>query len=166
MTPAVPATFHMQAGRPGSWGVGASCPLAVRLGTVFAGRSYVPALEELIRARMTERGWSYSEVAARGTLPRSTVHKLATTRITRAPSRATIEHLARGLELDVALVRAAVADSLGLTVYGESTADADLTVLIASVEQLTIEERRHVSALIASLLEQREQRESPTDSGG
>jgi hypothetical protein len=78
---------------------------------------------------------------------------------------ATIEHLARGLELDVALVRTVVADSLGLTVYDESAADADLTVLIASVEQLTIEERRHVSALIASLLEQRKQRESPADSG-
>ena len=95
---------------------------------------------------------------------RSTVHKLATSRITRAPSPATVEHLAHGLELDVALVRAAVADSLGLTVYDESTADADLTVLIASVEQLTTEERRHVSALIASLLEQREQRDSPAGS--
>jgi transcriptional regulator with XRE-family HTH domain len=137
----------------------------VSLGTLFVGRSYVPALEELIRARMTERGWSYSDVAARGALPRSTLHKLATSRITRAPSPATIEHLARGLELDVALVRAAVADSLGLTVYDESAADPDLTVLIASVEQLTIEERRHVSALIASLLEQREQRASPTESG-
>jgi transcriptional regulator with XRE-family HTH domain len=125
----------------------------------------VPALEELIRARMTERGWSYSDVAARGALPRSTVHKLATSRITRAPGPATVEYLARGLESDVALVRAAVADSLGLTVYDESTLDADLTVLIASVEQLTTEERRHVSALIASLLEQREQRDSPAGSG-
>jgi hypothetical protein len=41
-----------------------------------------------------------------------------------------------------ALVRAAVADSLGLIVYDESSADADLTVLIASVEQLTAEDRR------------------------
>lgn len=124
----------------------------------------MPALEELIRARMTERGWSYSDVATRGALPRSTVHKLATSRITRAPSPATVDHLAAGLELDVALVRAAVAESLGLTVYDESAADADLTVLIASVEQLTGEERRHVSALIASLLEQREQRDSPAGS--
>jgi transcriptional regulator with XRE-family HTH domain len=123
----------------------------------------VPALEELIRARMTERGWSYSDVAARGSLPRSTVHKLATSRITRAPSPATVERLAVGLELDVALVRAAVAESLGLTVYDESSADADLTVLIASVEQLTTEERRHVSALIASLLEQRDPRDLPPD---
>jgi hypothetical protein len=38
-------------------------------------------------------------------------------------------------------------------------------VLIASVEQLTTEERRHVSALIASVLEQREQRDSPAGSG-
>jgi|SRR5215472_1075069 transcriptional regulator with XRE-family HTH domain len=113
---------------------------------------------------MTERGWSYSDVATRGALPRSTVHKLATSRITRAPSPATVDHLAAGLELDVALVRAAVAESLGLTVYDESSADADLTVLIASVEQLTGEERRHVSALIASLLEQREQRDSPAGS--
>jgi hypothetical protein len=80
-------------------------------------------------------------------------------------SPATVEHLAAGLELDVALVRGAVAESLGLTVYDESSADADVTVLIASVEQLTTEERRHVSALIASLLEQREQRDSPADPG-
>lgn len=125
----------------------------------------MPALEELIRARMSERGWSYGDVAARGGLPRSTVHKLATSPITRAPSPVTVERLARGLELDAVRVRAAVADSLGLTVYAESPTDADLTVLIASVEQLTAEERRHVSALIASLLEQRDGRDSSTSPG-
>jgi hypothetical protein len=35
----------------------------------------------------------------------------------------------------------------------------------ASVEQLTSEERRHLSALIASLLEQHEERDSPAGSG-
>ena len=37
-------------------------------------------LQQLIRQRQAERGWSYGEVARRGGLPRSTVYTLATTR--------------------------------------------------------------------------------------
>src|ERR1700722_17748510 len=53
-----------------------------------------------------DRGWSYGVVARRGGLPRSTVYTLATTRnLPRPPRPATIDALARGLDVPVSVVR-------------------------------------------------------------
>jgi len=52
---------------------------------------------------------------ARGGLPRSTVYTLATTRnLVRPPRPATIDALAKGLDVPVSVVRAAAAESTGL----------------------------------------------------
>ena len=57
-------------------------------------------LQRLIQRRLAERSWSYRKVARRAELPRSTVFVLATTRkLTRPPRPATIQALARGLDL-------------------------------------------------------------------
>jgi transcriptional regulator with XRE-family HTH domain len=67
-------------------------------------------LQCLIAERLGERGWSYGEVARRGALPRSTVYTLASTRnLARPPRAATIDALARGLDVPVSEVRAAAA---------------------------------------------------------
>src|SRR5436309_12334137 len=72
-------------------------------------------LQQLIRQRLAERGWSYGDVARRGGLPRSTVYTLATTRnLARPPRPATIDALAQGLDVPVASVRSAAAESTGL----------------------------------------------------
>src|SRR6516165_825293 len=72
-------------------------------------------LQRLIRQRLREQGWSYGEVARRGGLPRSTVYTLATTRnLVRPPRPATIDALAKGLDVPVSAVRAAAAQSTGL----------------------------------------------------
>ena len=118
----------------------------------------VNPLQELIRQRLRDRGWSYGDVARRGGLPRSTVYTLATTRnLVRPPRPATIDALARGLEVPVSVVRAAAAASTGLHYYDqapagqEQTGDPERDLLIASIDELTAEDRRHVAALVQSL---------------
>jgi transcriptional regulator with XRE-family HTH domain len=115
-------------------------------------------LQRLIQQRQRERGWSYGEVARRGGLPRSTVYTLATTRnLGRPPHPATIDALAKGLDVPVSAVRAAAAESTGLYYYDQASADREdpadreREFLIASIDELTPEDRRHVVALVESL---------------
>ena len=111
------------------------------------------ALRELVERRLRERGWSYAEVARRGGLPRSTVHHLATTEdVRRMPQPATLEALARGLELPLGVVQDAAAAAAGIQVYRERGQDPDVAMLIASLERLSPEDRRHVTALVESLV--------------
>lgn len=115
-------------------------------------------LQRLIQQRLRERGWSYGEVARRGGLPRSTVYTLATTRnLVRPPRPATIDALAKGLDVPVSAVRAAAAESTGLHYYDEVPAgqqhpgDQERELLIASIDELSPDDRRHVAALVESL---------------
>jgi len=115
-------------------------------------------LQRLIQQRLRDRGWSYGEVARRGGLPRSTVYTLATTRnLVRPPRPATIDALARGLDVPVSAVRAAAAESTGLHYYDEAPAgrqdrdDRERELLIASIDELSPDDRRHVAALVESL---------------
>jgi transcriptional regulator with XRE-family HTH domain len=120
----------------------------------------VNPLQRLIAARLQERGWSYGEVARRSGLPRSTVYTLATTRnLVRPPRPVTINGLAKGLEVPVSAVRAAAAESTGMHYYDEPRAesgsaelgDQERELLIASIDELSPEDRRHVAALVESL---------------
>ena len=118
----------------------------------------VNPLQRLIRQRLRERGWSYGDAARRGGLPRSTVYTLATTRnLARPPRPATIDALAKGLDVPVSAVRAAAAESTGLHYYDEPASgrqdpgDQERELLIASIDELTPEDRRHVAALVESL---------------
>jgi transcriptional regulator with XRE-family HTH domain len=118
----------------------------------------VNPLQRLILQRLRERGWSYGEVARRGGLPRSTVYTLATTRnLARPPRPATINALAKGLDVPVSAVRAAAAESTGLHYYDDAPTerqrpgDQERDLLIASIDELTPEDRRHVAALVESL---------------
>ena len=111
------------------------------------------ALQELVRERLERQGWSYGDVARRGGIPRSTVHHLATAeRLVRMPQPNTLEGLARGLELPLDAVRRAAAESCGIHLY-EAAPDPEVDVLIASLSQLSSQDRRHVAALVESLLE-------------
>ena len=129
----------------------------------------VNPLQRLIQGRLSERGWSYGEVARRGGLPRSTVYTLATTRnLVRPPRPATIDGLAKGLDVPVSAVRAAAAESTGMHYYDEPAegtgragpGDQQRDLLIASIDELSPEDRRHVAALVESL---RNRSVPPTD---
>lgn len=119
------------------------------------------ALQQIIRQRLDRQGWSYGEVARRGGIPRSTVHHLATAeRVARMPQPATLEGLARGLELPLETLRRAAAEACGIHLYTseeeqapESRPDPEVDLLIASVQRLSADDRRHVTALVESLLE-------------
>jgi transcriptional regulator with XRE-family HTH domain len=129
----------------------------------------VNPLQRLIAGRLQERGWSYGEVARRSGLPRSTVYTLATTRnLVRPPRPATINGLARGLDVPVSAVRTAAAESTGMHYYDGPQADLrprvsgdqERELLIASIDELSAEDRRHVAALVDSL---RNRAARPTD---
>jgi transcriptional regulator with XRE-family HTH domain len=110
------------------------------------------ALQDLVRERVERQSWSYGDVARRGGIPRSTVHHLATAeRLVRMPQPATLEGLARGLELPLDAVRRAAAESCGIHLY-EATPDPEVDLLMASLQQLSAQDRRHVTALVESLL--------------
>ncbi|MEU0028030.1 transcriptional regulator [Streptomyces sp. NPDC006335] len=117
------------------------------------------ALQQLIRERLDRKGWSYGDVARRGGVPRSTVHHLATTdRVVRMPQSTTLEGLSKGLELPLDTVRRAAAEACGIHVYGspssqDAEADPEVDLLIASVQKLSADDRRHVAALVESLLD-------------
>jgi transcriptional regulator with XRE-family HTH domain len=115
-------------------------------------------LQRLIQQRLRERGWSYREAARRGGLPHSTIHTLAATRnLGRPPRPDTIDALARALDVPVSVVRAAAAESTGMHYYDQAPAgnqgqpDPERELLIASIDDLSPEDRRHVAALVDSL---------------
>jgi transcriptional regulator with XRE-family HTH domain len=120
------------------------------------------ALQQLMRERLDRQGWSYGEVARRGGIPRSTVHHLATSeRLVRMPQPATLEGLSRGLDLPLDTVRRAAAEACGIHLYAAGPAaptgegrspDPEVDVLIASLQKLSMDDRRHVAALVESLL--------------
>jgi transcriptional regulator with XRE-family HTH domain len=118
------------------------------------------ALQQLIRRRMDENNWSYGDIARRGGLPRSTVHNLATMeQLTRPPRPATLERLAQGLDIPLDTVRGAAATAAGLYVWHEPVADPEIEVMVAGLAKLNPQERRHVQALIRSLLNDRPQQD-------
>ncbi|SCL35900.1 hypothetical protein GA0070624_5395 [Micromonospora rhizosphaerae] len=118
------------------------------------------ALQQLIRHRMAENHWSYGDIARRGGLPRSTVHNLATLeRLSRPPRPVTLERLARGLDVPLDTVRGAAATAAGLHVWQEPVSDPEIEVMVAGLAKLSPEERRHVQALIRSLLNGRQQQD-------
>ena len=115
-------------------------------------------LQRLIQERLRERGWSYGEVARRGGLPRSTVYTLATTRnLGRPPRPATIDALAKGLDVPVSAVRAAAAESTGLHYYDETPGGREAAGRPGpgspdrQHRRADPEDRRHVAALVESL---------------
>jgi hypothetical protein len=111
------------------------------------------ALQRLITERMRELRRSYGDVSRLGKLPRSTVHHLATHRPSgRLPNPATLERLAAGLDLPLNVVRAAAASAAGLVLDTTATDDPEIEVLIASFARLDPADRRHVAALVRSML--------------
>jgi transcriptional regulator with XRE-family HTH domain len=139
-------------------GDGPEVPGARAADPVASAEHAANPLQRLIKQRLAERRWSYGEVARRGGLPRSTVYTLATTNnLVRPPRPATIDALAKGLDVPVSVVRAAAAESTGLHYYDEAppdprrTGDQERDLLIASIDELSPEDLRHVAALVESL---------------
>jgi hypothetical protein len=69
------------------------------------------------------------------------------------PNPQTLERLAVGIEVPERVVRAAAAAAAGLVLDAQPADDPDIEVLVASLARLSAEERRHVSALVQSMLD-------------
>ncbi|MFF9058894.1 helix-turn-helix domain-containing protein [Streptomyces sp. NPDC101213] len=110
----------------------------------------------MIRHKLDQNGWSYNDVARRGGVSRSTVHHLATSeRLAQMPQKTTLEGLAKGLGIPVAMVKRAAAEAAGVNLYFEDApeiTDPEVEILIASVQKLNPKDRRHVAVLVESLL--------------
>jgi transcriptional regulator with XRE-family HTH domain len=118
-------------------------------------------LQQLIHTRMAELHCSYGDIARRGGLPRSTVYHLASNnRPVRVPNPQTLERLAAGLQVPEQVVRAAAAAAAGFVLDEQHADDPEIEVLVASLARLTAEDRRHVSALVRSMLEAAEREDS------
>jgi hypothetical protein len=103
---------------------------------------------------MTEQHWSFADVARRGSLPRSTVHHLATNeQPARTPHPQTLTRLAAGLDLPAEQVREAAAQAAGYTMLSATAKDPEVEILVAALGRLSREDRRHVAALVRSLLD-------------
>lgn len=109
-------------------------------------------LQALIRTRMAEQDWTFADVARRGGLPRSTVHHLATNeQPSRPPHPQTLTRLAAGLDVPADRVRAAAAQSTVHTVL-TIPADPEIEFLLSAVGRLGREDRRHVAAMVRTML--------------
>jgi hypothetical protein len=77
--------------------------------------------------------------------------------LARPPRPDIIDALARGLDVPVSAVRGAAAESTGMHYYDGAPAghhdhdEQERELLIASIGELTPEDRRHVAALVESL---------------
>ncbi|MEU8592105.1 helix-turn-helix transcriptional regulator [Streptomyces sp. NPDC048664] len=113
-------------------------------------------LQDIIKTKLDQKGWSYNDLARRGGISRSTVHHLATSpHLAQIPQHTTLEGLARGLGIPLAPLTRAAAQAAGIPLHPETTphtTDPDMDILIAAVHQLAPTDRRHVTALVESLL--------------
>ena len=108
------------------------------------------ALQALIAAHCEATGETYADIARRGDMSRQTVSTLATREVLRQTPRAvTLAGLAKGLEVDINVVRAAAARAAGfLTIEG----DDDTLVIIAAMGELDDEQREALKRRAMQLL--------------
>lgn len=115
------------------------------------------ALQRLIRERCAEQGWTYADVARRGDMPTQTVQTLAAREVLRqTPRPATLENLARGLELPLPVVQRAAAEAAGFFLERIIVTDESgepLEVVLGLVDDLTPEQRAQVEQHILELRE-------------
>jgi transcriptional regulator with XRE-family HTH domain len=105
------------------------------------------ALQRLIAERRMEKRWSYGDIAQRGGMSRSTVHKLATAKYEGLPRHDTLTQLAKGLGLPVSAVREAALQS-ARTRTTRTRSSQGRKILLGHAEELTDEQVEHVNRYI------------------
>jgi transcriptional regulator with XRE-family HTH domain len=118
--------------------------------TVRTKRRHLNALQQLIADHMERTGETYSDIAARGKVPRQTVSAIMNkTAFASIPQRRTLDRLAKGLGVSRETVRDAAARSISLG-HGHTTDTPASTILLDLVNQLPDQQ---VLVLIASARE-------------
>ena len=105
------------------------------------------ALQRLIAERKAEKRWSYRDIARRGGMSRSTVHKLATAPYQGLPRHDTLAQLAKGLGLPVSAVQEVALRSVRTRTIRTQTSRGRM-ILLGHAEGLTEEQIEHVNRYI------------------
>lgn len=115
----------------------------------------MPTLSELITEQKQRRGFSYADLENRAdsAIRRQRWQQLGTgVRIKEFPEPATIEAMAKALDVDVAVVVLAAARSIGLDV--KRGAQSDLAAMLPySANKLTADQRAAIVALVRAITE-------------
>jgi hypothetical protein len=128
-------------------------------------------LSDLVRTRMEENGQSVRALAdacidlehpdAGPLWKRGTIDSLSKGRRIKAPSEAQLRALAEGLDLPhQAVVRAAAAQFLGMTMTEHWNSDHDTRILIARIEELDKEGVEELSELAQIVFRRRDRQSS------
>ena len=107
------------------------------------------ALRDLIQSRLADLDLSYGDVARRGRIPKATVANLASGDLSQVPRPETIVGLARGLELPVSSLQAAIAEAVGLAPAAGRDRTTDL--IVRTLDELDDAQRRQVAALVSAM---------------
>lgn len=110
------------------------------------------ALQRLIADRRAEKGWSYSDIATRGKMSRSTIYKIATQELDGMPRRTTLKALAKGLGLPERVVRDAAIQSARMGTFTEDLSEWE-QVVIGHSRHLSDRQRKNVLDLVESMLD-------------
>src|SRR5258708_5384791 len=119
-------------------------------GRTAAASRTPPAATRTARSR-AGKGWRSTARHRSG--PGQAVQHLAPHgRLGRLTNPATLEPLAAGLDLRLSVVRAAAASAAGFVLDSQASEDPEIDVLVASLVHLSPADRRHVAALVRSML--------------
>lgn len=118
-------------------------------------------LQQLIRERMDALGiGSWAELGRRSGLSRATVHTIGTQPRRGLPNEATIEGLAKGLQIAASQLRAKAFEAAGLP-YEEREVEVggERATLMASIPNLTDDDVEELLAIVEAKRRRREQQE-------
>jgi transcriptional regulator with XRE-family HTH domain len=115
------------------------------------------ALQRLIKSRMAELDLTFPEVERRGGPPQNTVWALVQKKVHKQPPRrATLEKLAKGLDLPLDVVRAAAAEAAGYRLEEVTTtleAAEDVRIVAQAMGQLDAQDRAKLRMLAQAFLD-------------
>jgi transcriptional regulator with XRE-family HTH domain len=113
-------------------------------------------LPDLIRRLMDERDLTWTELADKANLPRSTAHVIGMGRLKNPPKPEHLEALAEALRVPPRMLKEAAARDYGLTQGSGATvsdeSDEEARLLIATYEQLSEERKAELVAIARTLL--------------
>lgn len=116
------------------------------------------ALQRIIRERMNEMGWTFEDVERRGGPSHSTLYSIVSVKqFKSAPRHATLQKLARGLDLPLDILRSAAGQAAGYGLESVPTtleSARGLRVIAATFDKLDPSRQRTAERIMRALLDE------------
>jgi transcriptional regulator with XRE-family HTH domain len=109
----------------------------------------VNAFQRRLNDRRIELRLSYPELAKRSGIPHSTTWRILNGPMVEPPKREQLEGLAKALDWPLTFLQQGAAEALGFHLYTDRS--GDMEVLIASLEELTPQQRRGIQRMVEEL---------------